>query len=1037
MANDLASLFIKIDSKGVVTATKDLKKLEGESKKVEKATDQVTKSFNDQIRIVQALAAAYGLFKFGQYVKDATLLAARFETLGVVMRVVGNNAGFTAKQMDVFDRSLQSTGISMVQSRNNLVRMLQAQIDLTQATKLGRIAQDAAVIGNLNSSDAFEQLIVGIQRGMPRILRTIGLTVDFNRSYKELAEQLGVTVSELSDVERVQARVNEVMRTGTFIAGTYEAAMDTAGKQLLSLERHLDNLKVLFGAAFTPALAEIIEQITSAVKGMNSELEGDSKEAVEDWGVAFRLTIMSIEAEVLRLAALIDQVGGTLTAGAGLMVTALNVASGGLLGGDAAQSLAEMNVEFENRHNKAIAQLEELARKYVEVDDSRSDAAKERRKAEDDAAEARKLAQVEEAKREKETETRRLASLKEFTKAAEASFKRLSFARSLTGYSLAPNLLRIPGGTPSLGAGGSPFDQGPSAFGFQAGGAAPTIEETTEDLEDLGFAIQELGSFASNANNTLGRMTRDVGVLITQIGAFIQLQDDKASFLQTTAGGLSIAGVAAGIAIPLFQAIIDISKHGVSIDERQRISSERLATVSGIFRETGVGLPTVSTVELARIASNLEFFADGIESLGEAAAEYIAAFITDTERFVIQTRELESVFARIDDELPETRDGFKDLVEALDLTTEWGQRAYVILLQAADAADRYYTFLEKGAEEQLRNAESDLRKAFDAEKTRINDLYQAEMIVLRERLTATRTIIFDLAAGVDRLRRAKDRMFPLSLGQARGNITRVLEQARQGDFSGLSGLDRSLETVSGISTAGFSTAAEFQHEMQKNANLLAELESLTVGQLTIEEQIAEDIEKQIEHDTEHFNAQMGALNAQLNALLGINIGVLTIVEAINNLRGAQTNPNLPGGPGRQEGIPYFDSSGRLQYWTDFSGAMPNFMKGGSQFLNYSEYRNLTAGIRGSFGAFASGGTFSGGLRLVGEEGPELEFTGPSRIMSNQKTTAMLGGGDVVGELRALRNDIRGQVQIIRQNSGDSRKVLERWDGEGLPDTRTE
>lgn len=52
--------------------------------------------------------------------------------------------------------------------------------------------------------------------------------------------------------------------------------------------------------------------------------------------------------------------------------------------------------------------------------------------------------------------------------------------------------------------------------------------------------------------------------------------------------------------------------------------------------------------------------------------------------------------------------------------------------------------------------------------------------------------------------------------------------------------------------------------------------------------------------------------------------------------------------------------------------------------------------------FASGGTFGGGLRIVGERGPELEATGPARIWNAQQTQAMLGGGaEVVRELQAV------------------------------------
>ena len=46
--------------------------------------------------------------------------------------------------------------------------------------------------------------------------------------------------------------------------------------------------------------------------------------------------------------------------------------------------------------------------------------------------------------------------------------------------------------------------------------------------------------------------------------------------------------------------------------------------------------------------------------------------------------------------------------------------------------------------------------------------------------------------------------------------------------------------------------------------------------------------------------------------------------------------------------------------------------------------------------FANGGTHKGGLRVVGERGPELEFTGPSTILSNSDSKkylmSMMGGG---------------------------------------------
>jgi hypothetical protein len=72
----------------------------------------------------------------------------------------------------------------------------------------------------------------------------------------------------------------------------------------------------------------------------------------------------------------------------------------------------------------------------------------------------------------------------------------------------------------------------------------------------------------------------------------------------------------------------------------------------------------------------------------------------------------------------------------------------------------------------------------------------------------------------------------------------------------------------------------------------------------------------------------------------------------------------------------------------------------------SAVSNVFSGIGSVFG-FADGGDHPGGLRIVGENGPELEATGPSRIFNADQTASMLRSGgasndEVVAELRAMR-----------------------------------
>nr|MDA3832283.1 hypothetical protein [Spirochaetales bacterium] len=222
MATDIASLGIRVKVLEADRAKRDLDDVTRKSGRAEKATSGLSTA-------VKALASAYVLVKAVQYAKEAATMAARYETLGVVMHTVGKNAGYTAEQMDDYAQSLRDSGIAMIESRSIVTRMTQAHIDLANSTKLARIAQDAAVIGNINSSEAFSRLTRGIQTAQTEVLRTIGINVSFEQSYKKLASQLGKSAKDLTLLEKTQARVNGVMEAGSAITGSYEASMDTAG----------------------------------------------------------------------------------------------------------------------------------------------------------------------------------------------------------------------------------------------------------------------------------------------------------------------------------------------------------------------------------------------------------------------------------------------------------------------------------------------------------------------------------------------------------------------------------------------------------------------------------------------------------------------------------------------------------------------------------------------------------------------------------------------------------------------------------------
>jgi hypothetical protein len=123
-----------------------------------------------------------------------------------------------------------------------------------------------------------------------------------------------------------------------------------------------------------------------------------------------------------------------------------------------------------------------------------------------------------------------------------------------------------------------------------------------------------------------------------------------------------------------------------------------------------------------------------------------------------------------------------------------------------------------------------------------------------------------------------------------------------------------------------------------------------------------------------------------------------------------------------------EAAGEAYYEAQLAGGKPISEIYANMYAS-PEYKHLT-GVPG----YAGGGSHSGGWRMVGEKGPELEFTGPSRIVNNQGAKDLMD--NIAASVDRLREDIKLiNLQVIKNAIQKTAKVLDKWDSDGMPDVR--
>lgn len=230
---------------------------------------QAANTQNNYLALASALSAVgFGAFgmKVTSLIADTTLLAGRVESLGTVVKTIGGVSGYTGAELGNLEDRITRLGITTKAARETLALMAQSELDLTKSSQLARIAQDAAVIAGVNSSEATEQLIMGVQRTNTWMLRQLGILINLQELYARWADANGRVITTLTAQEKQQILLNEVIKKGALIAGTYEASMNDAYKRFTSLPRFIEQAKKAFGEQFIPILGKVTDALTSMLK---------------------------------------------------------------------------------------------------------------------------------------------------------------------------------------------------------------------------------------------------------------------------------------------------------------------------------------------------------------------------------------------------------------------------------------------------------------------------------------------------------------------------------------------------------------------------------------------------------------------------------------------------------------------------------------------------------------------------------------------------------------------------------------------------
>jgi len=286
MAN-IKDLFIKLRLIGGKKTKDDLKSVDKGLKSVGKSALKVGASFFAARGLITGLTRSIEL-------------AGRFEKVERGFNNLTKASSFSSQSLGKLQKATDGTMSSMqLMTQANNAMLLGIVDSEDQMAELFDISQRLASSLGKDTTFGIESMVTGLGRQSKLMLDNLGIMVDTNKAYKDYADNLGVSVSQLSDQQKKQAFVNAAMSQANTLVNKLGAETLTSADHINRMKVALEESAIELGTTFSGAvetasdsLVKFLEFTQGAVKEIKFlTLPKETREFVKQMAIDARTVI--------------------------------------------------------------------------------------------------------------------------------------------------------------------------------------------------------------------------------------------------------------------------------------------------------------------------------------------------------------------------------------------------------------------------------------------------------------------------------------------------------------------------------------------------------------------------------------------------------------------------------------------------------------------------------------------------------------------------------------------------------------------------